>query len=664
MGDFYSGYQSSMDPGKNSKSFSMHNYRLGAPTSPLHAKQLEDFGKRLNSGIMNIEIGTLDPNKFEFIPQEHFEGIRQLADLTGAKPSLHGPLMDLAGFDSQSGRWSETERKGTVEHIWSMMERAHAMDPKGNLPVVFHAGATFSQEFAQGLKEQDYEMNPKTGKYEKVEKDYKPFGKDLPGVFAMGVVNPHTGEVTRLTYEEKYSILDREKQIYTPHRRLDSLNQSQWDKEKLEILGYQKEIEDLRQKLLLKKEQNDAIRKTGLQGEQEYRSTYDQNQLDIDILSHHIEQIRSYMDSSMSETFDKFTKGFKGVSERKKREYETFQKEKEKIHKQFKIDELDERIMAGKHAEAEARQRLRDAPNKREQEKLREHLVQVQDFVTAHELERSKALVREVSEMPTPQLWRPISDFAKEKTVDTISEVMLKAYKRFGDNAPMMAVENFWPNTPMSTAEELREAILNARNTFSKGLVKQQGYSKKKADKVAEKLIAATWDVGHINNLRKAGLEGEELKQKVVEETKKVADVVRHVHVTDNFGFHDSHLPPGMGNVPVAEMMQELDKEWTKLREQGKLPIEPRSIIEAGAFVGEIGQDPTVIGLEFFETPLYKMGPGPSWSQESIQSYGVNFVELPQAHFNLYGSSFTTLPKELGGQIGADSSRFSGNPLS
>ena len=44
---------------------------------------------------------------------------------------------------------------------------------------------------------------------------------------------------------------------------------------------------------------------------------------------------------------------------------------------------------------------------------------------------------------------------------------------------------------------------------------------KEKAKEEAEKLVAATWDVGHINNIRKSGFEGDVLKEKVIEETKK-----------------------------------------------------------------------------------------------------------------------------------------------
>ena len=68
-----------------------------------------------------------------------------------------------------------------------------------------------------------------------------------------------------------------------------------------------------------------------------------------------------------------------------------------------------------------------------------------------------------------------------------------------------------------------------------------------------KKFIGATWDMGHINMLKKQGFTNKE----IIRETKKIAPYVKHVHITDNFGFDDSHLSPGMGNVPIKKVMKE-----------------------------------------------------------------------------------------------------------
>jgi len=236
---------------------------------------------------------------------------------------------------------------------------------------------------------------------------------------------------------------------------------------------------------------------------------------------------------------------------------------------------------------------------------------------------------------------------------------------------PLVALENFFVNAPMSTAKDLKKVVKLSREMLAKKLMENDkiGLSKEKAEKEAEKLIAATWDVGHINNLRKAGYEGKELQKKVLEETKEIAEVTKHVHITDNFGFHDSHLPPGMGNVPIREIMEELERTWSEKREAGTLGQEPRAIAEAGGFVAEIGQDPTLSIMEFFGSPFYKSGPSPYfWGPKgsgighAYTPYVETFTEFPSQHFNMYGSSFTTLPKSLGGQVGGEASRFSGTP--
>jgi sugar phosphate isomerase/epimerase len=61
----------------------------------------------------------------------------------------------------------------------------------------------------------------------------------------------------------------------------------------------------------------------------------------------------------------------------------------------------------------------------------------------------------------------------------------------------------------------------------------------------------------------------------ILREQKEIAKHVKHVHVADNFGFSDSHLPPGFGNVPNKELIQQLEKEG----------FNGRVIVEAGSLI-------------------------------------------------------------------------------
>ncbi|MBI5391527.1 hypothetical protein HZB00_00840 [Candidatus Woesearchaeota archaeon] len=657
MGVFYSKYEGPMDPPPK---FRMTNSELGAPTNPTIAKQLEEFGKLLNQGIKNIEIGTLSADKFEAIPKEHFTSIRQLAKLTGTKPSVHGPMMDLAGFDERNGKWSEETRKGTERQVLSIFERAKELDPekKGNVPIVFHAGAVFAQEYRKGLMEESRTLDEKGNETIEI----KPYDR---GVSAMGVVNQDTGDVTRLEYEKKFSIRDGKEHIWTPDNRLNSLNQTQWDEEQLKVLAYQKEITDLREKIEQRLKQNEAIVNAGLSQHDQYAHTILKNDQELHLFDQHLEHLRQKMESSYTELYDRFQKFAK--EEDKKEFGESFKK----IKDEFNFKELRQKAQESFQQAHKIQKQLTTSEDPEEQLRLRvayrEAEVRALDYGA---LLPAKALVTATSEMKAPDIWRPVGDFAKEKTVETVSNVILEAYKRYKDQTPFIAIENFWTNTPMSTAKELADAVEKSREALQKKLMHDAKLKmpEGEAKKVAEKLIGATWDIGHINNLRKAGWEGEELKKKIIEETKEIAkhNVVKHVHITDNFGFFDSHFPPGMGNVPVKEIMEELEKQWAQQRASGRLPQDPRGIVEAGGFVAEIGQNPTQAILSYFESPFYAHDPNAgSWNTDSkpfYSGYRNSFIEFPQTHFNLYGSSFTTLPREVGGQIGGEKSRFSDTP--
>ena len=59
------------------------------------------------------------------------------------------------------------------------------------------------------------------------------------------------------------------------------------------------------------------------------------------------------------------------------------------------------------------------------------------------------------------------------------------------------------------------------------------------------------------------------------------------------------------------------------------------------------------------------MNMAPAWNQSAYSSGGYfsGYGQmLPPQHFNLYGSGFSGLPPELGGNLGGQS-RVSGNPI-
>lgn len=664
---FYNSYTHSMDP-----KYVLPASRIGAPTSAASAKQLEEFGKALNSGIKNIEVGVLQAEKLETIPREHLQEIRRLSKLTNTNVSLHGPLIDLAGFGEKA--WSEHQRQEAEQHMASILDRARELDKEGNIPVVFHSSHHAFSEFydkrvdeenkkeiieelekkARDRKEMGDEVHAKL--YEDEAKLYKEGKRNV--LQALGIVNQDSGETTIVPFQKK-EVMDETGQPRTvrfdPYEKLDTMNSNQWDDERLKLLSFQKQIDEIQERMELKKQQLDALEKTGLRDSEEYRKLYADNMRSIPLMQQHIGSIMHDMGAVELDMYAKFQKW---ANPELKREFQ----EDKIVNKNFEGIQNISKELAEKSEEFKDRLKMA----RTDEQKYR--------ILNEFENERLKARidverlrVTNLSRMESPQIWVPTEEFAREKLTETVAGALVTFAKEHPDmdleKAPVVALENFFPHAPMSRGETLREAVELARKKFTEKLTTDPDtkgrYDRKKAEEISKKLIGATWDMGHINQLRKAGYSEEKLQKHVIEETQKVADVVKHLHITDNFGFTDAHLPPGMGNVPVQEIMKKLEEAKFK----------GRGVVEAGNYVAEFGINPYHTILEYFQSPMYydvheargRAKPA-YWQAESPNFYKDYFIEFPQQHFNLYSSSFTSLPKTFGGQIGTEKSRFSETP--
>ncbi len=256
-----------------------------------------------------------------------------------------------------------------------------------------------------------------------------------------------------------------------------------------------------------------------------------------------------------------------------------------------------------------------------------------------------------LNKISPPQTFKPLDEFAQEKTIQTFGDVAFNSYKKFGSNAPIISVENPPVGGAFSTGKELKEIVEKSREKFVERAVKE-GMSESEAREQAEKLLGVTWDVGHINMLRKYGYKSED----IIKETEEVAHLVKHVHLSDNFGFEHTELPMGMGNVPMKEIMEKLPEKDVK------------KIIEAGNWWQHFKTSPFQQTLEATGSPIYAMQMAPSWYQAQglQQGYygGLAGQWLPQIHYETLGAGFSQLPAELGGQKpGAQGGRMSGRPM-
>ena len=250
-----------------------------------------------------------------------------------------------------------------------------------------------------------------------------------------------------------------------------------------------------------------------------------------------------------------------------------------------------------------------------------------------------------------PQSLSALRPWAIDKSATTFANVAFDAYKEFKNTAPIISIENPPVGTGLSRAEDLREIVKNARKKFAIRAQDKLGLSESEAQKQANKLIGVTWDVGHINMLRGRGFKEKHL----VKETKKVAPYVKHVHLSDNFGLEHTELPMGMGNVPTKKHL-DLISQYNKKAKQ---------IVETGGWFEHFKTTPMKETFRALGSPVYGMDQGPYWNQIADASAGY-FVGQgavnPDIHHSLYGSGFSNIPVELGGQM-AGRSRASGAPI-
>lgn len=256
----------------------------------------------------------------------------------------------------------------------------------------------------------------------------------------------------------------------------------------------------------------------------------------------------------------------------------------------------------------------------------------------------------EMGKLKAPKHFIPVEEFAEKHSAKTIANAALHGFMKFGNNAPTVSVENIMPDWAFSRADSLKKLVEESRKTFVEE-AKKKGIGEGEARRAAEKFIGATWDVGHIHLMKKFGFDNKD----IIEETKRIAPLVKHVHLSDNFGFEHTELPPGMGEVPMKEMLKELEKKG----------FSGKKILEVAQWWEHFKVSPLPYALEALGSPIYGMTAQPFWNQVGgvYGSYTQGpYAFMPEQHFSIYGTGFSSLPQELGGQIPGKQSRLTGTP--
>lgn len=597
----YPGTNYILDPNYNFIGYRVPVSELGGTTSIQTANQLKEVNNLLNQGMKTTELSLINPEVLEMVPKEQLKEINRLNKLTGAESTMHAPTIDPSGFTQQG--WDEENRKATERQFTEFVKRSHDLSPDGNIPVTIHSSLIPGSETSPIPKEMLEQYKQQIREHEGREINEEDI-KELTAS-RMVAVDQATGQFIPLIREKLYSPISPEGRIQTPKEKLKVHNANQFINSITNLAFYKK--------------QADEILRDAAAGAVDVLAKKQLTEEDLK----KPENRDAYLKMQRADLFlDNIEKSFMGVYEQASKYGDENTK---KILKEISKEWIEK--------------------SKLMQERQKENPFEV-PIIKSNLIDNTINIMKQLEHSP-PAVFKPVEDFAREKASETLSNVAVNTYKKFGDKSPIISIENPPYGTAISTGEELKNLIEDTRKKFTEKL-SREGISKSEAQKAAEKLIGATWDTSHISMIRKQGFGPE----KVVEETKKIAPYVKHVHFNDNFGSTHTDLPPGMGSLPMSEIMKELEKAKFK----GK------KIFEGGNFFQHFQTSPFPYTLETAGSPLYQGGP--SWNQLGIPgAYYMGQGPInPPVHHSVYGAGFTTLPIELGGEMPGAQSRFSGTP--
>jgi sugar phosphate isomerase/epimerase len=649
---FYGGGVSSLSPEYgNFVGYRMSASALGFPGSPQTANQLGETVNALKQGVKAFEVSMVMPETTEVIPKQHFEEMRALMKLSGVKPSVHGPVIDASGF-TDKGWGGDDGRADNERRMFDAIEKSHVLDPKGNIPIVFHSsnGAP-GAEWRPGKKEWGEDefvmekgaaINRETGQAIPIKREYK-FRPGHPELFEKGgeYVRDERGRV-KVDAKGKPIIKYYEGRppglLFDAEGSIDSINLGEWENKLTEVAQMNKHAEEIigSAALNLPEYENAGI-------------------IDGEVVNYKTGETLPPFDKETGQdaSYDQIRKAglflenaeltFKGAFHNA---YKYGTPEQKKELKKLSQDYADKMEATSEILRTRDGKKVLNIWGPVKRQKLLDEYVGKLRKITSPDYGGE-----------TPKLYQESTTFAMDKASETFGNLAMKSYERFGKSAPVIAVENMFQGFAFSRAEDLKPLVEKSRERFVEQLVKKEGMSKKEAKRVAEKQLGVTWDVGHLNVMKKKGFTDED----ILKQTKLISkdkSMVKHVHLTDNFGFADSHLAPGMGNVPLKGILEELEKT-------GKLG-EMRKIVEAGAFVQHFKKSPHPWTMAALGSPIYGMKNAPYWNQVmDVQGsyFGGYGTVNPPTHHQYFGAGFTTMPVELGGQMPGGQSRFGGTPM-
>src|SRR3989344_2748441 len=544
--DIYQGGYSSLksDYGNIFTGYRISPSQIGVATFVGTPDVVQELNLKAALGTKTAELSLIEGRILDAIPKQYMEEAKRMAKLTGVDLTVHAPLLEPSGINQQ-GNFSESNRQAIEREMLQAVQRSHEVSPKGNIPVTFHSSTVVP--------------GPEVSKPSKGPEEIKRFA----------FIDKESGQIQTHTLEPRHYPDEPEKlikgEMKDPKKELDIINNSRWSNE---LTG-----------LFVSKNRADQIISENYPLIKDIWIPYSFGQLDPKNLTQEQRNILSRTVNAKEFLSD------------------TLLSARALFNKAWKFGTEEERKDLMKISENFSNNLYIEAKNEKGQQ------VKVPNPDLVVQSETVQNLLSNLEQFQTKQ-FKLLDDFAKEKSSETFGNIAFKAYKKYGDKAPIVSIENPPAGLGLSRGEDLKNLVEMSREKFVEN-AKKEGMSERDAKRAAEKLIGVTWDVGHINMIRKFGFS----EKDVAEESKKIAPFLKHIHLSDNFGMEHTELPMGMGNVPFKEIMKNL----------GKKGFEAKKIIEAGDWwqhFGKQGANPPFIPtLQGLGSPIYGMTMAPYWNQ-------------------------------------------------
>lgn len=581
---FRTGYYSAMDRDyyrkPNELGLSTADVGLAVPLG-IAATTVQDIAATVRMGAGSIELqfpgagpGSRQAPTPGYYGHEQRQALKELAKANEIKLTTHATwaMGGLSGKD-QHGNFSEEQRKMAVDEVKRAIE--FAADTAGSGSVVVH-----TDEFERPISEEEWAKSRAGGPY--LFKRYE----EEPQRALVYVVDDRTGQVLRTV---RKNVAVPRPEWNTSGSDYDGYDEygKQTHIRKGDYIDYEgRKITDLSRRV----PEFDAEKGTFKIGLKDWRyfeeEAKERNEIEARKRGWTLEQLKesmpklymtaeeAFMKGSL-ETQAEIARGWAGIYSRgideeldllkklkeKRKDWEETEKrmhpdDRWKIKEEIGRDPILKRLG------------VIPAETKLPTEIIDMHIDRIRKEVQSHQRMVTGQLESAKEQEEVAEHISSMRKYALEKATNSYAEAGLYAMQatKEKDKPLFITLENISPEQYGGHPRELKELIMQSREKMAERL-QGMGHSNSEAKSLAEKHIKATLDTGHLTTWRKYYTGSDkEFKSWLTTEVEDLAKsgIIGNVHISDNFGYHDSHLAPGQGISPVKELISILKKHGYK----------------------------------------------------------------------------------------------------